>query len=308
VARTVTISLPSERTDPLLGDLRSLPGVLTVHRQDGISVQPPGDVVTVEVTDRSLTGLLDLLTRYGAGRDDGVSVTTSEPDGMVSASGAEALADDIGASAFEEIEHTLDREATLGANELTVMGVSGAVAVAGLVTNSVHLVIGAMVVAPGFEPLLKLSLSAAVGGGAWRRGVAQTAQGYALLVVGALLSGLVLSASGRLPAGSAGYLQGGALVSYWRELTAAATLVAVVAGVAGALLVNANRAVLTAGVMIALGLVPGAALVGLGIAARDGTLLRDGAVRWLHDAAIVVAVGSITFGGLRARRRRRLQG
>lgn len=76
------------------------------------------------------------------------------------------------------------------------------------------------------------------------------------------------------------------------------------AGPAGAPLVNANRAVLTAGVMVALALVPGAALVGLGIVAGDGVLFRDGAVRWLHDVLIVVAVGTAAFGAIRARRRR----
>lgn len=304
MAGTATISLPPERTDPFIGDLESVSGVLTIHRQDGISIQPPGDVVTVEVTDRSVSDLLRLLDGYGAGHDERVSVTTSEPDGMVSASGAGALANDIGSSAFAEIEHTLDREATLGANELTVMGVAGAVAVAGLVTNSLHLVIGAMVVAPGFEPLLKLSLSATAGGGAWRRGLVQVAQGYGALLIGAVLGGLLLSLGGTsLPAGTGGYLAEGTLVSYWSSVTLAGTLVAVVAGVAGALLVNANRAVLTAGVMVALALVPGAALVGLGIIAGDGALARDGAVRWLHDALIVVAVGTAAFGTIRWRRR-----
>lgn len=92
-------------------------------------------------------------------------------------------------------------------------------------------------------------------------------------------------------------------MSYWSSVTLAGTLVAVVAGVAGALLVNANRAVLTAGVMVALALVPGAALVGLGIIAGDGALARDGALRWLHDALIVVAVGTAAFGTIRWRRR-----
>ncbi|MBW3558082.1 MAG: hypothetical protein KY454_14195 [Actinobacteria bacterium] len=67
---------------------------------------------------------------------------------------------------------------------------------------------------------------------------------------------------------------------------------------------NANRAVLTAGVMVALAVVPGAALVGLGIVAGDRVLFRDGPVQWLHDVLIVVAVGTAAFGAIRARRRR----
>ncbi len=189
------------------------------------------------------------------------------------------------------------------------MAIAGVIAAVGMATNAVHLVIGAMVVAPGFEPLLKISLSAAAGGGAWKRGLVDMARGYGAPVVGALAGSLVLSATGTsLPAGSGGYLGTGTLPAYWHELTAAATIVAVVAGLSGAVLINAGRAVLTAGVMIALALVPGAALVGMGAAAGNGGLALEGAVRWAHDAFIVVAIGTAAFASLRVLRGRRLHG
>lgn len=305
--RTVTISIPSDRTDALVGDLRAIPGILTLHRQRGASLQPRGDVVTVQVADRSTSSLVKLLTAYGAGTDDAVSVTTSEPDGVVSSASAEVLSRDVATSSFEAIEFTLDREATFGANELVVMAVAGVVATAGIVTNALHLVMGAMLVAPGFEPLLKISLALAVGGGAGKRGLIQIAKGYGVLVAGSAMAGLLLRATGVvLPAEAGSYLGEGALVSYWRSVTTTATVVAVVSAVAGALLVAANRAVLTAGVMVALALVPGAALMGLGMAAGRPGLILDGAVRWGHDAVVVVAVGAATFGAMRLRRRRRL--
>lgn len=308
MARTVTVSVPSDRTDDLVSELRTISGLLTLHRQDGISLQPPGDVVTVEVDDRSTSTLMGVLTKYGAGRDDGVSVTSGEPDGMVSSSGSRTLERDIASSSFEEIEFKLDREATLGVNEVIVMALAGVVAVAGLATNAVHLVVGAMVIAPGFEPFLKISLSVA-GGSSWKRGLTQTAKGYGSLVAGALLGGLVMRALGTdLPAEPGSYLSEGVLVSYWRSVTPAATVVAVCGGLAGAILINANRAVLTAGVMIALALVPGAAHVGLGIAATNSSLALDGLVRWAHDAGIVVATGAVVFGALRATRGRGLRG
>lgn len=307
MARTVTISIPSGRADALLGDVQALDGLLTVHRQHGSSVQPPGDVVAVEVTNRAMPALQRLLAMHGAGTDPAVSVTTSEPTGMMSASGSEALARDVSTSSLEETEFTLARETTLGINETIVMALAGAVAAVGLVTNAPHLVIGAMVIAPGFEPMLKVSLSVAAGGGAWRQGFLQTVKGYGALIAGALVAAIVLRATGTaLRAGSGGYLDEGILVSYWSSLTAAGTAVTLAASLAGALLVLANRAVLTAGVMIALALVPGATLVGLGIASGDLALARDGALRWVHDAAAVTIVGMATFGVVTAKRRRRL--
>lgn len=300
MARTVTISMPREHTDSLVDELLALEGVLSLRRQDGASVQPAGDVVTVEVTDRASSRVVGLLTARGAGVDPRVSVTTSEPSGMMTASGADALASDIASTSFEEIEFMLDRQATLWSNETIVMGVAGMVAAAGLVTNAVHLVIGAMVITPGFVPLLKVSFSVAAGGAAWRRGLRQTAMGYGALVLGAAIAALVLQLSGRtLPAGADAYLSDGSLVSYWREVTAVGTLVAVVAALAGALIVNAGRGVLALGVMIALALVPGAALIGVGAVAGDLGLAVDGALRWAHDAIITVIVGVAAFAVLR---------
>lgn len=95
-------------------------------------------------------------------------------------------------------------------------------------------------------------------------------------------------------------------MAYWRELTAGGTVVAVVGDVAGAVLVIANRPVLTAGVMVALARVPGAALLGIAMTDVDLALAADGALRWAHDAAIVTVVGAVVFALYRARRGRRL--
>ncbi len=107
---------------------------------------------------------------------------------------------------------------------------------------------------------------------------------------------------------SGGYLPSGTLLSYWKHPTASATVVAVFAAAGGALLVIAARPVLTAGVMIALALVPGAALVGIGLADADLALADRGALRWAHDAVIVSVVGAAVFGLYRVRRGRGLGG
>lgn len=222
--RTVTISLPSDRTDGVLSDLEALSGLLTLSVQRGVSVQPPGDVITAQVTNHHLPSLMQVLDGHGAGDDPGLSVTTSKPTGMFSASASDRIA-----------------------------------------TNSLHLVVGAMVIAPGFQPLVRVGLGVVGGSPAWRRGLLDTAKGYAALVPAAGLTALLLRAMGTDPLGSAdgGYLPSGALVRYWDGVTLNATIVTIAAGVGGALLIAANRSVLTAGVMIALALVPSAALVGV---------------------------------------------
>ena len=307
VPRSVTISLPDDRAPRLIEELSTFDGTLTLSRQRQASVRPPGDVVTVEVLDRSVSALFALLSRYGAGTDDGVSVTTTEPTGMVSASSATGLARDPASSGFEEVETMLEREASMGANKVMAMAAAGAIAAVGILTNRLHLGIGAMVIAPGFEPFLKGALRVTGRGRSFRRGFVDIAAGGCVLAAGAAVATLVLRWLGvSLGSQSGGYLAQGGLESYWRELTATATVVTFVGAAAGAILVMANRAVLTAGVMIALALVPGAALIGIAMAEADLSVAVDGAVRWAHDAVIVTVVGATVFALYRLRRGRGL--
>jgi hypothetical protein len=307
VPRTVTISLPADRAGALVGDLWELGGVLTLSRHRQASLLPAGDVVTVDLLDTSLSDLFSLLSRHGAGTDPSVSVTTSEPSAIVSASSSAELAHEPATAALEEVEPMLEKQSTMRANKVVAMTAAGAVATVGLLTNSVHLVVGAMVLAPGFESFLKVAFRSAGRGRSFRRGFADIGIGWGALVLGAAAAAIVLRGLGIEPTETAGgYLQAGSLVAYWREVTAAATVVALIGGVAGAVLIMATRPVLTAGVMIALALVPGAALVGIGAAGGDARLAADGALRWAHDALIVTGVGALVFWSYRLRRGRSL--
>ena len=307
--RTVSVLLPSSRTDALVEQVQALDGLLTLQVVRGAAVQPPGDSVTVEVTDTCMPKLMHVLDRHGAGSDGRVSVTMNEAVGMVSASASEQIMGDPASSTLEEMQFMLARESRMGVNKVMVMATSGVIAAAGIATNAIHLVVGAMVIAPGFEPLLRLSLGAVNRHRVWRYGAIDTAKAYGALLAGAGLTMLVLPLLGvNVPAGDAGYLTPHTLVQYWSSVTTSATVVAVAGGVAGALLVAANRSVLTAGVMIALALVPSATLTAAGLVTGDLDLAARAGVRWLHDAAIVVATGLLVLGTKVRKRGRRLGG
>ena len=307
--RSLSISLPADRASDLVEDLAAFEGTLSLSRQPQASVVPPGDVVTVDVLDAAISEAFALLSRYGAGTDDKVSVTSNEPTAVVSASSSSDLTRDPATASFEEVEATLERQATMGPNKVTAMAAAGAIAAVGLETNSVHLVVGAMVIAPGFEPFLKLGLRITGRGRSFGRAFLDIGLGWAAVVIGAAIAALLLRLVGvQLDSTSGGYLAPTGLLSYWRELTASATIVAVIGGAVGTVLVIGTRPVLTAGVMIALALVPGAALVGIAVIDTDMGLALDGIVRWAHDAAIVTAAGAAVFGLYRLRRGRGLAG
>lgn len=176
------------------------------------------------------------------------------------------------------------------------MGLVGVVAAAGVLTGALHVVVGAMVIAPGFEPLVRIALGLVQRRRSWRDGLVDSARGYGALLLGAAACAALLSVSGtRLPQGSETYHSGAALVSYWTSTTTASVVVSLAAGVAGILLVVARRAVLTAGVMIALALVPALTIVAVSAVSADLDLLVRAAVRWLVDVAAVVGASVVVL-------------
>lgn len=294
--RIVEITVPSEKTDRLMETLDSREEVLSLRLQRGISVQPPGDIITISTTNRSMQNLARLLDEHGVGSDAGTNMTTSDPVSLTIPSARERLAHDTSEATWEEVESVAAKESNTTGNALAVMAISGAIAAIGLATNALHLVMAAMLIAPGFEPITRFSLGLVARNTAWRRGVRQTAETYGALFLGAAITALVLRLLGTSPLGGQDtYLPDSVLVNYWTSFTATTFIVSATAGIAGALLVAANRAVLTAGVMVALALVPGATLVASGLVGGDAGIAGRGALRWAIDVVLVAVTALIVF-------------
>jgi uncharacterized membrane protein len=192
-------------------------------------------------------------------------------------------------------------------NGLAVMSLSGVLAAIGLSNNALHLVIGAMVIAPGFEPLTRISLGAMAGSrSVVRRGLAQTFAGYLALMLGAALAILLMRLLGKWPPGTeSSYLPPMQLLPYWSSIEGSSIIVSVAASIGGAVLIAANRAVLTAGVMIALALIPSAAMIGMAAASLDVAMGLKGLLRWAIEVALVLGLSAVVFAWKRHRTHRR---
>jgi hypothetical protein len=124
------------------------------------SVEPPGDIVTVHCANRQLDGLLALLDEYGIGSTAGTALVSSEPNSLVSPTVAAVLTTDTSESSWEEIEFLLTKESHMTGSGTAVMAIAGFCAAAGVASGSLHVVIAAMVIAPGFEPFIRVALAA----------------------------------------------------------------------------------------------------------------------------------------------------
>ncbi|XTZ14417.1 DUF389 domain-containing protein [Micromonospora echinospora] len=100
------------------------------------------------------------------------------------------------------------------------------------------------------------------------------------------------------------YLPAAALQGYFSTTSWTSVTVAVLAGAAGALLLVVNRRVLTAGVMIALALIPAFALTGMALVGAEWGLAGRALGRGLLDAVTVTVMSAAVFGWHRRTTRR----
>lgn len=294
--RTVEITVASDKTDPLVAEIGKMQGLLGLHVQRGVSLKPPGDVITVSISRRSLSDLMKMLDERGVPKDPGASISTSQPLSVTSSPAIATIVHDADDSTWEEIETTIARETNMTINTLILMFAAGVFAVVGLATNALHYVLAAMTIAPGFMPILRIALGVVARSRAWRRGLVDIGIGYLTLIVGAAATTLVLRWSGiDVFGGKSSYLPERVLLHYWSTLSVPSLIGSIVAGVAGAVLVYTERSILTLAIMIALALIPGAAMIGMGLAGGSLTVAAQGLLRWAVDVVIVLVAALAVF-------------
>jgi hypothetical protein len=303
--RIIDLTVPATRTDEFVADV-SVVEPLALRLQRGASLVPSGDVVTLEVRNEQLGEVMRIADRYGLGETGGVSMSTSVPLSVVAPS-HRALTREIGATTWEELELSIGEDSTMTLDRTIVMLIAGLVAGIGILTGALHVVIGAMVIAPGFQPFARFVLGVINRSGAWRGGLVDAARAYGALAAGATLAALagIAFGSGVLGGGDETYLTSGSLIEYWTTITWAGVTVGAVAAICGGVLVSLNRTVLTAGVMVALALVPTATMVPMSLVAGDLALAASAGLRFLAEVALVLSGTTVVFLLKRRRDRRR---
>lgn len=298
MARTITITSPTEKTAPLMEDLKKLDCVLDIKFFRGASVQPSGDVISLCVPNRQLNHVMRLLDRHELGKKEGISASTSDAESYIPTGSRHGLERDNNEATWEEMVTTISDDSNTSLNTILAMIVSGALASVGILTDAVHLVIAGMLSAPGFMPIVRIALGALGRRPTWRYGVADLLKGYAALILGAALAAMVVQLLGySVPGtGPAYYSVEKSLMMYWSSITPLSILSSIAAAAVGALLIATNRSVLTSGVMVGLALIPGSAIVGIGLTTANWTLVQDALARVATDAVLVLLLSLTILG------------
>lgn len=196
-------------------------------------------------------------------------------------------------SLTETCENVNERVA-LDTSYLVLMTMAGVLAGVALLTNSIPMLVGAMVVAPALTPLELVSAGLAAnrlnraGHGVWVAFV-----GLLAATVGAVVTTMVLNITGVLPPAAnlieKPLLEERVTVGWFSVVAAAA------AGIAAAIATDEDRTDTLVGVVAALALVPAAAAGGITLLSRAPAKASGGLLLLLVNAGLVVITGTVTL-------------
>jgi uncharacterized hydrophobic protein (TIGR00271 family) len=280
-------------------------GVTNVVHHPAYALRPEGDLVAADVAREAASVLLADLAELGIERDGAVTVIPIEiaisPE--IDAMRGRTAGSGGGAVVWEQVAARTSEWTELDGAYLAFMALAAIIAVAGLLTDSVVLIIGAMILGPDFGPLAGICVALATRHGrALRQSVAALAVGFALAVAVAWAFTELARATDLAPADSGTEI----LTDFVSHPNRWSIVVALAAGVAGMLSLTTVKSGALVGVLISITTIPALANIGLATAYRDWNAVEGSALQLGANVASIVVAGVATLALQRALFRRRL--
>ena len=295
------------RSDPATADLVAIPGA---------RIDPPGDLIQCDLAEESASVMIEQLREIGVTRDG--SVTVSKIDAIISRAALKAALDTPGSAQdavlWEAVEEQAAQNAEPAWSLYLLEMIATLIAAIGLLTDSLVLIIGAMIVGPEYGPLSALSL------GLVRRkrhmardALVSVVVAFLVAIVGtAAISFLVARAGIAPPDYTTGFL-----TLFVSEPSLTAVWVAFLAGLAGMISILNGASGSLIGVLVSVTTVPAAAAVSLSIAYSDYTEFWGAGLQLIVNLVAIVIAGILVLvlvaeragfvRRLRAKRRSRIR-
>jgi uncharacterized hydrophobic protein (TIGR00341 family) len=197
----------------------------------------------------------------------------------------------------EEIIESAWKACYLTRGYIFMIIISSFVATLGLLTNSVAIIIGAMVIAPLLGPSIAASVGTVMGDAAlFRKGIVSTTLGLLIVIFAAAATAIFVNSLQLLPPVVDINIDN--LPSQMAERTTLNVLIvglALASGAAGAYSFAEKKGEILVGVMIAVALVPPAAIVGIGIALLDGDFIIHSGLLLAVNVFCINIAGTLVF-------------
>ena len=294
----------AERT---LDVLTRTPSVCNVVRLRGAAIRPDGDLIMADVAREDASVLVEELK--GLGLEEGGTLTMTDVDATVSnrTRRAEQVAQGSAADAvvWEEVESRTSESTELSFSFVAFMVLATAIAAVGILTDSIILIIGAMVVGPEFGPLAGFCVAVVERQASLaRRSLAALLVGFPVAIAGAFVLAAALRGA---EDGRAEDLRHPETL-FIAEPNRYSVLVALLAGVAGTLSLTTAKSSALMGVLISVATIPAAANVGVAAAYSDWGELRGALMQLGINLVAIMSAGTATLAlqrGVFERRRER---
>ena len=292
----VRVSTPTDKHTGLVEELELHGAVCNIVVMVGAARKPDGDVVEFDVAREAANGVISSLRARNLHRVGSITVERIDMSMSDAAAAAEVHApgDPSDAVVWEEVEARVRADAGWSVSLNALLVIAALIGAIGVLVDSPILLVGAMVVGPEFGPIASIAFGlhtrrlARV-----RRGVVALGIALPTAIAAAAMLTWLLRLLGRIPLT---YLAGERpLTSFIASPDLFAVIVAVLAGVAGAVSLTEARHGALVGVLISVTTIPAAANIGVALAmSRSGE--AAGAFAQLSLNLVILAVaGAATF-------------
>lgn len=290
------IVAPSDLAPRLLAYLEGLDVVSDIVHIAGAGRRPAGDLVQCLVALEAASVVVAALRDLGIA--DRGSITLDRLDATVSwaarLAGERAAGAAADAVVWEEVEGRAEAMSVMSGSFLVYMMAATIIAAVAILTDSVVLLVGAMVVGPEFGPLAGLC----VGVVQRRRELARTAAvslivGFTLAVVAAFVAAWAFRAGGVAPDELSAQLHPATL--FISRPDAFSVVIALVSGVVGIMSLTTASSGTLIGVLISVTTVPAAANLGVAAAYRNLDEAQGAALQLGVNLAVMIFAALATL-------------
>jgi uncharacterized hydrophobic protein (TIGR00271 family) len=264
------IVVPSYQAEHALDLLEATPSVCNVIYLERAAKRPVGDVILCDITREEASVVISDLRELNIDHEGSIAMEMIDSQVSDAAVAAERSAPGLPSDAvvWEEVEARTSESVELSASFLAFMVLAMLIAMVGILTDQLILIIGAMIVGPEFGPIAGVCVAAVQRRrDLLRRSLRALVVGFTVGITATFLATLVLNMVGLVPDDfSQAHHPFTQFISSPNEWS---FIVAYLAGTAGVLSLTSTKSGALIGVLISVTTIPAAANVGVAAALAD---------------------------------------
>jgi uncharacterized hydrophobic protein (TIGR00271 family) len=264
------IVVPSYQAEHALDLLEATPSVCNVIYLERAAKRPVGDVILCDITREDASVVISDLRELNIDHEGSIAMEMIDSQVSDAATAAEKSAPGLPSDAvvWEEVESRTSENVELSASFLAFMVLAMLIAMVGILTDQLILIIGAMIVGPEFGPIAGVCVAAVQRRrDLLRRSLLALVVGFTTGITVTFLATLLLNALGWVPDDFS--QSGHPFTQFISSPSEWSFIVAYLAGTAGVLSLTSTKSGALIGVLISVTTIPAAANVGVAAALAD---------------------------------------